>query len=122
MAAVEAGLLLPLYIIFAFAIMEIGRAAYIKGALTFAVQEGSRYAMIDEGASIGQLRSYIVDHFLFLTEGNVESFEVSEILNGDETRTVDIALGYRFQSLLPILHIGNFTISASAQVLRMDPS
>lgn len=121
-AAIEAGILLPVYLLFAFGTVEVGRAAYIKGALTFAVQEGSRYAMIDEAATIDQLRSHIVGSFLLLTESNVETFNVSEVLNGDETKTVDIALGYRFESLVPMLHMGNFTISASAQVLRMDPS
>lgn len=118
MAAVEAALLMPVFLLFIFGTIEFGRAAYTKAVITFAVQEVSRYAMVATESNLSTLKDKIAAKLIGLNPDKIEDLTVSETTNADLTRTVTMTLNYRFEFLVPMLHMTDMTLTADQVFLR----
>lgn len=117
-AAVEAALLLPIFLMFIFGTIEFGRAAYTKAVITFAVQEVSRYAMVQTDDDVATLKSKIAARLVGLNPDKIEDLTVSGTTNADLTETVTMTLHYRFEFLVPMMHMTNITLTADQVFLR----
>jgi hypothetical protein len=117
-AAVEAALLMPVFLLFIFGTIEFGRAAYTKAVITFAVQEVSRYAMVATESNLSTLKDKIAAKLIGLNPDKIEDLTVSETTNADLTRTVTMTLNYRFEFLVPMLHMTDMTLTADQVFLR----
>jgi hypothetical protein len=117
-AAVEAALLMPVFLAFIVGTIEFGRAAYTKAVITFAVQEVSRSAMVTTGGSLSALKEQIKAKLIGLNPDMIEDLTVSETTNADLTRTVTMTLNYRFEFLVPMLHVTDVTLTADQVFLR----
>ena len=117
-AAVEAALLLPIFLLFIFGTIEFGRAAFTKAVITFAVQEVSRIAMVESTSGTSALKDKIAAKLIGLDPDNIEDLTVSETANADLTRTVTMTLDYKFKFLVPMMHMTDVTLSARQTFLR----
>lgn len=119
-AAVEAALLLPLLLVMFLGVVEMARAGFVKATLTFAVQDGSRYAVVDPAATTTMVRTRIEDKIGndLLDPAKIQTLDVTETVNPDLTKTTNIQIVYQFDALIPLVHFGSFTISAGTQFIR----
>jgi Flp pilus assembly protein TadG len=117
-AAVETAMVFPILLLFVFGAIEGARAGYTKAVLVFAIGEASRYAMARETASTGDIRTEISNHLPLLSPANIQSLDVVETNNPDQTKTVNLTLTYQFSSFLPVPKLGTFNLSASSSFIR----
>ena len=68
--ALEFGLSLPLYFAALFGLLEVGRILFTLGFLHYAVQEGTRYAIVREGAvTQEQIENYTSQRLIGVVDG-----------------------------------------------------
>ena len=115
--AVEFALVAPILLIMIFGIVELGRALWIKSSMQFAVEEATRFAIVNPTATTSTLESQAT---LALTDMGVGfsgdvTFTASEIVSG--SRTFKQILGsYSFTVLVPLVPIPDVTLSAKSRV------
>ncbi len=115
--AVEFALTAPVFLGFLFGLMELGRAMLTQGMLTYAVQEGARFAVAHAGSTAGQIQEVVIDSFAGIDASPV-SLTVTPRENADGTSTISLAASYRFQPLAPIFGSSPFMLQASASAWR----
>jgi Flp pilus assembly protein TadG len=113
--AVEFAFVGPVFLIMVLGIVELGRAMWIKNTLQFAVEETSRYAMMNPSAGTSTLETYAGTKIVgstVLTSGNFSAS--TETVSG--TTYVIITGSYAFESLVPLVPIPAVTLSARSRV------
>lgn len=113
--AVEFAFVGPIFLIMVLGIVEMGRAMWIKNTLQFAVEETTRYAMVNPSASTSTLETYAGTKVVGSTVLSSGNFSAStETVSG--TTYVIITGSYAFESLVPLVPLPDITLSARSRV------
>ncbi len=140
-STVEMALLLPIFLIFIFSIIEIGRAWAAKQAITNAAREGARILVLPYGsgfspypnadvvreAAIQTAKDYMASAGLDTSEsvtaislikevsGSIQDNSTGEMVRGDK---VGVRISYKFDTPLPVLLLsGSSPINLGASSL-----
>jgi Flp pilus assembly protein TadG len=111
--AVEFVLLLPLFLMLVLFTIESGRFLASRAELSYALQAMSRDALLATSLDRTLLRQKLANRFTMLQNAGIQSFDVVETVNPDQTRWVDMNVSYRFEFLLPALIGTEFVVLAS---------
>ncbi len=114
--AVEFALIFPVFLAFVLGIIEVGRAMWIKGSLQYAVEETTRYAMVNTSVSTSTLETYATT---MLTSAGVSStgvtFQATQDTSGSTTY-VTVTGSYVFTGLTSYLpYLDDITLSARSR-------
>jgi Flp pilus assembly protein TadG len=114
--AVEFALVAPIFLIMAFGVVEMARAMFIKSALQFAVEETSRYALVNTSVSTTTLSTY-ANTSLSNSGANITGASFSVVQETTGSRTfMSITGTYNFTVLVPLVPIPDVTLSAKSRV------
>ncbi len=122
LSAVEFALLAPVFLGMVLGVIEIGRAAYTQGVVSFAAQEATRYAVVNYAISEDQVRDLTEDCLLGIDRGRINAIVVTGPINPvDNTRTISVEVSYNFAFLLPFLPAGTIPISGTSRGFLIPP-
>ena len=109
-AAVEAALLLPLFLAFIFGICEFGRALWTQSALQYAVEVAARCAVVNTTTcgNTGQIQSYAASAVNGLTIPSTD-FNVTTPSCGTQ-----VSISYPFTLAVPQLIPWSMTLTAQS--------
>lgn len=119
-SAVEMGLILPIFLAVIFGIVDVGRMYYIFNTLNSGVQQGGRYASLNNVACNSQIQTVVVNALTGLVD--ITSSDVTVTDNGGTPATTTITAsksipiigyGWNLGSIMP-----NRSLSASVTVAR----
>jgi Flp pilus assembly protein TadG len=119
-SAVEMGLILPIFLAVIFGIVDVGRMYYMFNTLNSGVQQGGRYASLNNVACNSQIQTVVVNALTGLVA--ITASDVSVVDNGGTPATTTITAsktipiigyGWNLGSIMP-----NRTLSASVTVAR----
>ncbi len=103
---VEFALIAPILFSITFGIIEFGRAAFTQGVLLYAVEEATRFAIVNYDATVAEVKAVAESKLLLINSDNISSFTVTAPVDpDDQTRLVTVSLSYEFDFLLPFASI-----------------
>ncbi len=114
--AVEFALVAPIFIIMTMGVFEIGRAFWIRSSMQFAVEETTRYAIVNTSATTATLATYAQTT---LTASGVNAaditFTATTEVSGSRT-FISVTGTYNFSVVVPIVPIPDITLSVKSRV------
>lgn len=114
--AVEFALVVPIFLIMTMGVFEVGRAFWIKSSMQFAVEETTRFAMVNTGASTATLATLAQTN---LTAAGVNvagvTFAATQEVSGSRT-FISVTGTYNFSVVVPIVPIPDITLSVKSRV------
>ena len=114
-AAIEFAIIAPVFLIMVLGIIEMGRAMWIKNTLQFAVEETTRYAMVNPSADTAPLETYAGNQVFGATVVTSGNFSATTESSGGVTYVV-VTGTYAFESLIPLIPLPDITLSAKSRV------
>jgi hypothetical protein len=122
LSAVEFALLAPVFLALVLGVIELGRAAYTQGVVSFAAQEATRYAVVNYAISEEEVRDLTEDCLLGIDRNRINAIVVTGPINPvDNTRTISVSVSYNFGFLLPFLPEGTIPISGTSRGFLIPP-
>ena len=113
---VEFALTAPIFLMFLFALMELGRIAFTQGILMYAAEEATRYAIVNYGATSDQIKQEVLNHIVTLNPGQITALVVTGPIDPtDKTQLVTVQIDYRYQFVFPLLPSTPFVMSGSSK-------
>ena len=112
----EFALIAPVFLIMVIGVFELGRAMWIKASMQYAVEETTRYAIVNTGASTSTLAAYAQS--AYSSSGiNITgaTFNASQATSGGKTY-VTITGSFNFSVLVPIVPMPDVTLSAKSRI------
>ncbi|MEO3430564.1 TadE family protein [Pelagibius sp. CAU 1746] len=120
--AVEFALMAPVFLTLFFGVIELGRAAYTQGVVTFAAEEATRYAVVNYSISEEEVRDLTEDCLLGVKRSRINAIVVTGPVNpADNTRTISVEVSYNFEFLMPFLPDDTVTISGNSRGFLIPP-
>ena len=128
-AVVEFALVVPIFILLVFGMVEFGRAVMVQQVLVNASREGARHAVLD-GSTLTEIESRIEGYLApSMINGATIAYEVNGAIVTDpgiaqfgDAVTVRISVPFDNVSWLPVpRYIGGTTLSASS-IMRRETS
>jgi len=116
--AVEGALILPVFLTILYGIVELSRALYANSELDYAIDKTSRYAMVHADANAIEVETRFNNELINLNPDNLISFDLSEVVNADQTRTTNITASYKFELFIPLASYKEFTFESKQTFLR----
>ncbi len=112
--AVEFAIIAPVLISMTFGIIEFSRAAFTQGVLLYAVEEATRFAIVNFDATESEIKQVAQDKFIMIDPQKLTSFSVTAPIDpDDQTRLITVSLTYRFDFLFPFA--GPLTLTSSSK-------
>lgn len=116
-AAVEFAMLFPIFILFLYAFVEFGRASIARASIQYAVEEGARFAVVNDDATTSQVETVAQNNVIFLQPGDVSFNAAFDTPAGSDIRFVDISATFTFSPLLvPSAHWGSVNLQATSRL------
>jgi Flp pilus assembly protein TadG len=113
---VEFALTAPIFLMFLFAIMELGRIAFTQGILMYAAQEATRYAIVNYGATTDQIKQQVLNHIVTLNPNQITALVVTGPIDPtDKTQLVTVEIDYQYQFVFPLVPSTPFVMSGSSK-------
>lgn len=120
--AVEFALMAPAFLALFFGVIELGRAAYTQGVVTFAAEEATRYAVVNYNISEQEVIDLTEDCLLGVNRDRINAIVVTGPINpADNTRTISVEVSYNFEFLMPFLPEETVTISGNSRGFLIPP-
>ena len=110
--AVEFAIVAPLYLAMMVGVFELSRAMWIKASMQYAVEETSRYALVNTSASATTLQTYAESK---LNDAGVGTTGMTFTITADGT-VADIQVSYSFETLTSLLPFPSLTLTAKSRV------
>ena len=110
--AVEFAIVAPLYLAMMVGVFELSRAMWIKASMQYAVEETSRYALVNTSASATTLQTYAESK---LSDTGVGSTGMIFTITADGT-VADIQVSYSFETLTSLLPFPSLALTAKSRV------
>lgn len=121
-AAVEFALLLPVLVLLALGLVDLGRAFYFQETITNAAREGARYGAVTNPVTTGQIESAAVAEVGSLTGVSATATMVTD--PGVMGRYVEVTTTYNFSLVTPliknVLGITSIPLTATAKQPRAN--
>jgi len=116
--SIEFGLLISVFLMLAFGIIELGRYAMTQQALNESVHAGERYAVVhgsksSSPATVASLTTLVQNGSSVLTPASV-GVTVTFTPNNSPGSTVKIVATYPWSSVVPLLKLSSATITATS--------
>ena len=118
LAAVEFAFVAPVMVLFVVAVMEIGRLFLVHNAMTFAVDETARAAMVRKTPTATEL-SNLARTYAPMLESNRTTVAVN-FQQHDNGRYTDISMTYQFHLMVNVVDLAQFNLVRSVRVNRRD--
>ncbi len=112
--AVEFALVAPVFLVMMIGTMEVGRAMWVKSSMQYAVEEATRYAMVNTSASTTYLESYAMTKISGMSAASGMVFSATKTTGPPDFMTITAT--YSFQQLIPLLKFCPCTLSAMSRV------
>lgn len=118
---VEFALVLPIFLLLTFGVIEMGWLLYNNHTLSNATREGARYAMVngersENSSAISGVHAIVTDHASGLS-GSVTT-EVTPSTIGEPGTQVTVASYYEYQPVVGVIvGVGSFTLSSESTVI-----
>ena len=113
-AAIEFAIVLPVFLLFIFGTLEIGRFMWSEHALDYASEQASRYALANPSASLADIQSFAETQVMTVNDSEVTVLVVSETLDGIDYLKVTVT--HLYKTLLPLVPFGPFTLTRVARI------
>lgn len=107
---VEFAILAPIFLIIVIGMIDFSRLFWIKSTMQFAVEQTARYAMVNADAATADLEAYAEARGA--TVNGVTYSAATSSSGGINFRTITAT--YTFSFMLPIVPIGDITLSAKS--------
>lgn len=102
-AIMEFGLLMPVYMLIAYAVFEFARVLFIQANLFYAAEEATRYAAVNYDADSTEIEQVVQSKFMLIDPDKISLFNIEADINPvDQTRLVTVEIGYDFEPIFPI--------------------
>jgi Flp pilus assembly protein TadG len=116
-AAIEFALTFPIFVAFAFGLIEVGRYVAAQQALMYAVYQGGRYAAVHGSSSTSPattktIQTQVGNNLGFLTPSSVTTNVTNA--GGTPGTKVTITSTYSWVPVAPFLNLPTATISATS--------
>ncbi len=113
-AAVEFGLAAPIVIMLLLGLIEMGRIVYTQTALSFAAQEGTRFAIVRDGqVTDEEIEVFAASRLLGVVDSNLAVFAATAPVDpGTNTSLITIEVSMEYRPWFP--YIPGFTLSADS--------
>jgi len=114
--AVEFALVAPIFLIMVIGVFELGRAMWIRASMQYAVEETTRFAIVNTSATTAALATYAST--AYSSSGiNITgaTFSATQATTGGITY-VTITGSYDFSVIVPLVPIPNVTLSAKSRI------
>jgi Flp pilus assembly protein TadG len=114
--AVEFAMVAPIFLIMVIGIFELGRAMWIKASMQYAVEETTRYAIVNTSATTSTLATYAST--AYSSSGiNITgaTFTATQATTSGKTY-VTISGSYSFSVIVPLVPIPDMTLSAKSRI------
>jgi hypothetical protein len=118
---VELALTLPLLLAVFCGVIESGRLLFTHAALNFAAQEATRYATVNYGATIEDIKTIARSRLIVIDPSKIIDIYVPPLEPDpvDQTKLVTVEIGYAFQPILPIGQ-GSFRLTGHSRGFRVE--
>lgn len=121
-SAVEFALLAPAFLGMVIGVIELGRAAYTQGVVSFAAEEATRHAVVNYAISEQEVRNLTEDCLLGIDPSRIDAIVVTGPINpADNTRTISVEVSYNFEFLLPFMPATAIPISGTSRGFLIPP-
>lgn len=121
-SVVEFALLAPVFLGMVIGVIELGRAAYTQGVVSFAAEEATRYAVVNYAISEDEVRDLTESCLLGIDPSRINAIVVTGPINpADNTRTISVEVSYDFQFLLPLMPDGVIPITGASRGFLIPP-
>jgi Flp pilus assembly protein TadG len=108
-AAVEFGMVLPMFLLFLFGTVEFGRFMWSENALDYAADQTARYALANPSATTSDVKTYAESQFTTIDKADVTVIVADELLNG--INYLKVTVTHPYETLLPLVPFGPFTLT-----------
>lgn len=113
-AAVEFGMVLPVFLLLIFGTIEFSRVLWSQHALGYAAEQAARYAIANPSATTEEVRTYAETQVMTVDKSAVTVTVAQESLDGIDYLTVTVA--YPFQAILPFVPLGSLSLTGLSRV------
>ena len=121
-SALEFALLAPVFLGLVIGAIEMGRAAYTQGVVSFAAEEATRYAVVNYAISEDEVRSMTADCLLGIDPDRINAIVVTGPIDPvDNTRTISVEVSYDFQFSLPMMPESVIPITGTSRGFLIPP-
>ncbi len=121
-SALEFALLAPVFLGLVIGAIEMGRAAYTQGVVSFAAEEATRYAVVNYAISEDEVRSLTADCLLGIDPDRINAIVVTGPIDPvDNTRTISVEVRYDFQFSLPMMPETVIPITGTSRGFLIPP-
>ncbi len=108
-ALVEMAFLLPVFLLLAFGMVDLGRAFYYQEAIANAAREGARYGATTESPSSSDIATKAKAEAGALGSSLTVASNIQTVASGVDGRYVEVTVTYPFNLVTPVMQnlIGN---------------
>lgn len=118
-AALDFGLVFPLFLFFVFGTIEVGRFMWSAHALDYAAEQASRFALANPSASHTDVQTYAESQVMTVNQSEVSVTVTDELLDGIDY--LKVTVNHPFETLLPLVPLGPFNLTRVARVPVVAP-
>lgn len=115
--AVEFALVAPVFLMFMLGIIDLGRLFWVKNLMQYAVEQTTRFAMVNPSATQNALEAYADGQVSGLFTGITFTADAPgtdvDVTTGVYYRTVSAS--YSFNYLIPLVTLSDIPLSASSR-------
>lgn len=119
-AAVEFALVAPIFLMFVLALIDFGRVYWIKSTLQYAVEQASRYAMVNPSTTNSALVSYAKSQTNGLDPSGVTFNATDSTVGGTAFKTITASYTYTFS--IPFVTLTDAVLSAKSSAPVVIPA
>jgi len=112
-AAIEFGMAIPVFLLFVFGTVEVGRFMWSENALDFAADQAARFALANPSASNNDVKTYAEGQVITVKGSEVTVTVSNELLDG--INYLNVTVTYPFQTLLPV-PLGSYTLTRVSRI------
>lgn len=112
--AAEFGMAIPIFLLFVFGTVEIGRFMWSEHALNYAADQAARFALANPSATNGDVKTYAESQVVTVKGSEVTVTVNTEMLDG--INYLNVTVSYPFESILPYLQLGPFTLTRVSRI------
>lgn len=118
----EFALAAPIVVMLILGLIEVGRIVYTQTALSFAAQEGTRYAIVRDGeVTTEDIEEYAASQLIGVIDGQMAVFAATAPIDpGTNTSLITIKVSLQYRPWFP--YIPGFTLSADSSGFLAFPN